>query len=1270
MGKFKKTTVGFKYYMGIHMGLGRGPVDEVCEITVGDRQAWSGSATDNVSFDIDKENLFGGTKAEGGIKGRFDLMMGGPGQTMSGGLRSMLSGPQPQFRGVVTAFFDGMVCAMSPYPKSWAFRLRRIKAGWDGAVWYPEKAEILMTGYTTNGQERVIHAMNPAHIIYEALTNRSWGLGRDRSLFLDTDWRKAADALFEENFGLCLRWSRQDTLMSFIQTVIDHIGGVVYVDKFTGKYKLKLIREDYNPDSLPVLDTDSGLLTIDEATNASSYNLMNEIIVNWHSPISNKDAQAREHNLALIQTQGALASDTRDYPGIPTAKLALQIAKRDLKSASTNVRRFSLTCDRRAWRVQPGDVLKIQDPQSRGIGTVVVRVGTVEEAGQEDGKIKIVAVQDMFGVDLNTFGQVQPPQHVEPDFTPAVARRLIYEATYAELSGLMPEGEFRTIGALDGYLRAHAEKPTQISMAYDIAVKPQGQAGYTDEAGSGDFTPLGELSVMTGILDDVINIDKLSIDFDWSELEEGMLLHVKEEMMRLDAWDSVRRQLVVGRGAVDTIPQRHFAGELVWIVGDNGGTDGTRYLSGEHLDVKLLPWTMRGGRFPIEDAPVDGLNFKHRFIRPYPPGHVMTKTLAAGEKRWFEVQDLRADVGADEVPDYLDITWTHRDRVVQQDQLIEHDAGDIGPEPGQTYRMRVYDATGAMVRNETGINGTRYVYTYANAAADLQVEAGAPEAATGVIFLDSMREGYQSWQYYTLNFVVHKKPPQTAEVAMMTMAAASEPAPDTEDEYEDPNAGQMSMMSMQTSQYDADMAGGADDTGGMNVASMSESTSQTTKIPPLVDFYLYEAPYLTLLRDGRDTEHSQAMAFVARPSDRLTDGYDLYHRVQGETDWQADGAQPWTPWGQLSGFIHFLTGEFDASPTSEADGVPLSNLKRGDLLLVDNELMLLDSVDGTHFRVGRGAADTVPAVHYAGAVIWLFDRAHATANKLYGDSEVAELNVVPHSYSEPLTPADTPFKSLEMQYRPNRPYPPGLLLANGKHWYEQVDARADNFDYYAPAGKDVVFTFAHRNRLTQGDVAYDHFASGIAPEPGVQYRIWLGYSTLSGGKVTLDTIYTADAGWVLSAAQAKAYGERAGRALGAAGVVGVQMAINAVRDNMYNWQGYGLTVLLPSTPLPPGEKPGNDTVKPPVTYPPVGTGPSPETPPPTPPGEPSDPETTPPTTPPAPDPGSENPDPDVPETAPPPPPPPPAPDPDNATGWSTNYDHGWAADLPQQTKGS
>lgn len=1278
MGKAKNQTIGFKYYMGIHMGLGRGPVDEVCEITVGDRQAWQGSLTGNTQIRINKPDLFGGTKAEGGIDGTFDMMMGFSNQTMSEKLRAMLTGDQPQFRGIASAFFDGMVCAMSPYPKAWKFRVRRVLQGWDGAVWYPDKAKIALTGYYGDGTSREVIAMNPVHIIYEALTNRAWGLGRDRSLFLDEAWRKAADQIYDEKFGLCLRWGRQDTLMSFVQTVIDHIGCAVYVDKFTGKFTIKLIRNDYDADSLPVVDTDSGLLKIDEATNASIYNLINEIVVVGHNPVTNEDFQVRSHNLALIQTQGAINSDTREYPGLPTPELGNIIAQRDLKAASTNVRRFTLVVDRRLWHIQPADVFKLRDPTSRGIETVIVRVGNVEESGQADGSIKITAVQDVFGTELNTFSDVQPPDHPEQNFDPEVGRRLLYEMPYAELSRQLPDGEFAAFKREEGVFHAHAEKATPIVMGFDISVRPEGQANFAVN-GSGDFTPLAELANQIGYLDDTLYYDKEGDDFlDDDEVYVGMSILIGNgdryghEILRIDAIDRTNKKLTVARGCWDTIPKRHFGGDLIWAIEDNGGSDSVKYITGETVEVKMLPWTLRGGRFPEEDAPIDDLTFRTRFFRPYAPGLVQWKTLATGVVApWYTAFDLRADIGTDEVPDFCTITWAHRDRPVQQDKLVDHLQPSIGPEEGTTYRVRVLDATGTLVRTETGITGTQFVYTYQMAADDTKVEEGTPESTSGTLYIDAIRDGIESWEYYTMVFTVHKKPPQNGNVAALMMQTTEEDTEIQTGEDADITGAQVPYQSMAVTQNDTDITSGDDIISGGQVAMMTEQGTQTTKLIPTIDMYLYEAPYLTLVRDGRDTGHSQMLGFVARPSDRTVDGFDFLDRLKGETSWHNNGSSPWTPWGVLKGFVQQLTNEIVLNATSDTDGVPTASLQAGDIVLVDNELMVVSGINGKTLTVGRGSVDTIPAVHYAGAVVWLFDRAHAAADRLYGDEDIAEALALPHSYGQSIDPSDMPYKQLKMQYRPIRPYPPGLMLANGQHWYEQIRAYPDGMDMTNPVGKDVVLTWAHRNRITQDDTAVDHFATGISPEPGVQYRVWIGFSYVSGTssvKVTLATYLTSDAGITLRADDLLALGQRAGRQRESGGIVGVELAVNAVRDDVFNWQGYGMTLILPSYPLPPGEKPGGETIPPKPDYPDPGDpDPNPNNPNPSNPGEGDGGGTDPTPDPENPDP---NPDPEVPDTDPPDPEPEPEPDPDNVFGWSNNWDHGWAANLPDQTGGN
>lgn len=146
------AVIGFKYLFGIHMGVGRGPHDELVEIKVGDKTAWRGSVTTNSTITIDAPDLFGGEKSEGGITGTMDVLFGGPTQTATSRMADVLTSPMPGFRRRLTMFFDGVVSVMNPYPKPWKFRTRRALGGWDGDPWYPEKAVISLVRAVSKGE--------------------------------------------------------------------------------------------------------------------------------------------------------------------------------------------------------------------------------------------------------------------------------------------------------------------------------------------------------------------------------------------------------------------------------------------------------------------------------------------------------------------------------------------------------------------------------------------------------------------------------------------------------------------------------------------------------------------------------------------------------------------------------------------------------------------------------------------------------------------------------------------------------------------------------------------------------------------------------------------------------------------------------------------------------------------------------------------------------------------------------------------------------------
>lgn len=774
-GKGGKQTIGFRYYMTLLMGIGRGPIDELVQINVGDVRAWpipdgdsevvgglavvargpngsgnaqyeggrvatvpasqintvSGSGVTN----INAGNLFGGDKKEGGVQGTLRIMMGSAAQVVPNSVKSAIGGRVSDMRGVTTLFFDGLLCSLNPYPKKWKFRVRRTTSGWDGPVWQPSLATIWMR----NGS---IKAMNPAHIIYECLTNRDWGRGYSRSWLNDTRLTEIAQVLYNENFGLCLRWSRSGELGEFIQMVIDHIGGSLYVDRTLGLISMDLLRADYDVAALPLFTYSTGLLSVEDADTASQEDIINEVIVGWNDPIQDKDRQSRVHNLASLQSMdGGKNSTKKDYNGIPVPELAARVAQRDLKASASSLKRFKVVLDRRAWRIKPGDVFRISAPD-KDIFNVIVRAGKTNSGTNTDGKITVEAVIDVFGLPASSFLSEAPVEWAPPSRAPQPAeRRMLREATYHDLVRSLGPGDLATVVPDSAAIATLIGKPTDLSQAYNLLTMAEGESFV--QRGSGSFLPS---AILASPLSPYANGAAFTDGSDLGLVEAGIPVQIGQEICLLTNIDG-EGSMVIERGCVDTIPASHAAGTQIFFLTDNPGTDGREYARGETVSVKALTYTS-SSQLAADLAPTDTLDLVARQGRPWPPANLRVNGSLVGQPT--------GSLGSN-----LVFTWAHRNRRLIQDQMIPHTSPGVGIEPGTTYTFRVYTSGTATVpvRTVSGITETTWTYTNAMAAAD--------GIGSGLWFeVEARRDGLTSFQRYRFNLSANFVPVPVDELVV------------------------------------------------------------------------------------------------------------------------------------------------------------------------------------------------------------------------------------------------------------------------------------------------------------------------------------------------------------------------------------------------------------------------------------------------------------------------------------------------------------------------
>lgn len=676
----KKVTVGYKYSWDLQAGLGRGPVNEIVAISADKKTVFAGvegQISGNTSIYIDKPNLFGGddTSGEGGIQGTLDVMMGGADQQPSPRLLTLLSGLVPGFRGMVTTFFSGLVSCYSASPKPWSYRVRRSTQGWDGPVWYPEKAIIRLQN--NDGQLddeadltpeqianlRSIHAMNPAHILVECATNRDWGRGGSLMDDLDLDsYRRAADTLFNEGFGLCFRYNRQDSIDVFKQQILDHIGAAEYGDLETGRLTLKLLRDDYNVDELPLFTYDNGIISVQDDDSVGTDSAPNQIVVTYHDPVTNSDGQVRAYNLGAIQSVG-LISESKDYKAIPSHELGARVAQRDLEVGSAGLTRLVIQFDRRGGVLTPASVFRVSLPD-RSIENMVLRVGKISES--ESGVLTLTVVQDVFGLASTSYSSAQQPGGwTPPDMRarPVTGMQLI-ELPYAVLANTLSESVLAYIKPESGYVGIMASAPTPLSINYQIQSRASG-ADFAERA-QGDWTPVGLLMANAEALDTVLTVSTTFLP----SVGDGAI--IGDEIVRIDQVDAITGKLTVGRGCADTLPVAHVAGTHVWFYRDALESDGVEYIGGETSDVRLLTRTS-SETLQAEQATIESTTLQQRQARPYLPGNI-------------RINGKLYPSNVTKSSSYT-LSFSHRDRVLQSDRLVDCTEESIGPEPGVSYRL-------------------------------------------------------------------------------------------------------------------------------------------------------------------------------------------------------------------------------------------------------------------------------------------------------------------------------------------------------------------------------------------------------------------------------------------------------------------------------------------------------------------------------------------------------------------------------------------------------
>lgn len=509
--------------------------------------------------------------------------------------------------------------------------------------------------------------INPAHIIRESLTNPLWGIGVSELNIDDVSFRNAADVLYSEKMGMSVKWTDSTSINDFIDNIKEHINAQLYLDRVTNKWRLYLIRDDYDVSTLMLLDEKNiSNLDFERRTLAEC---VNSVTVTYWDRQRAKDSTVTVQDIARIAQQGGVVSQSIEYNGFTNSDLAGRVALRDLKTLSSMLATVSFEVDEyfsETWH--EGMLFKISD-SDYGLSEAVMRIRTIKRGDGINNTVYVEAIEDSFSSPMQSVIEYVPPI-AGGDGAARNATSISFEVPYIELVEQYGQDE------VDMKLTNHPD----LGYAGMAAIRPNNQhinaslyvdsgAGY-DERTTLDFCPSASLVGNIEHIDSSFEIDNIA-EFDL--LAENHRIQVNDEIMSFVGFDAATKIVTVKRGCFDTVPKKHSIGSKVFGWDNYSGIDSLEYLNGEVVSLKAL--TLTGSDIlELNDATAYSLTLSSRAIRPYPPVNVKINGA-------YWPKEIETD---------LILTWVDRNRLQQTGgAALSWFDGGVAVEPGTQTHLTI-----------------------------------------------------------------------------------------------------------------------------------------------------------------------------------------------------------------------------------------------------------------------------------------------------------------------------------------------------------------------------------------------------------------------------------------------------------------------------------------------------------------------------------------------------------------------------------------------------
>ena len=469
-------VVAFEYSLGLDLALCWGPIDSISEITIDDGPILKAGETTGVHYNpISRQHIldpitgypqttsgdryftfldrsfFGGGKRGGGINGSATFYYGTDNQSASNYISSVELrdgatvniGGQPVSTGLLVPRYpevchlvwEGGNLGEAATLQQWRLTVHRYPTSLTAA--YSKVAADPVSGQGD---------ANPAHVIYEILTDTNWGLSIPPDLIDTASFIAVAEKCYTENNGFSMTVDSAKQAKTVIDNILTQINAML-VQNEEGLFDLRLLRKTYRTTDNAVLDydgnvvgtetipvvTESSIIKMKSASRQSWDETFNVVQVKYNDRLDNfKETIATAHDLGNMAIQnGKRRVKQVSAPGVRTPTAAAVVAQRNLVSHAYPITSIDIEVSREFSGLRPSDIVEVNHPDF-GLESFYMRILEVGLPKDTDGNVILKGIRDVF--DEPAFDQVM---HIGGDSSSATLQTGdAAEPTVVKLTGL------------------------------------------------------------------------------------------------------------------------------------------------------------------------------------------------------------------------------------------------------------------------------------------------------------------------------------------------------------------------------------------------------------------------------------------------------------------------------------------------------------------------------------------------------------------------------------------------------------------------------------------------------------------------------------------------------------------------------------------------------------------------------------------------------------------------------------------------------------------